>query len=267
MEAEWGKDAVRDFVFEYRSFLGRDVAVALRRAFEIQPDDFDLKFRRYLRRKYLPLLAAKGEASEYGERFRVGALRARVLRDRRGAVPVGRFRRDAHDVQGRRRHRAPVRPRPQALQEPLGRPHDEVRIHRRPVPHDGPRERAGPLLRAGRRPHRRLRPAGARPQAPHLLGARRRPPRAHLAWRPTCRSRRRGRRTESPSCSRGIEGNSRDIFLLDLKWAVRNLTNDPEYDEAPVFSPDGKFIYHRRSSPASRRSSVSRSTTPRRPSR
>ena len=43
----------------------------------------------------------------------------------------------------------------------------------------------------------------------------------------------------------GIEGNSRDIFVIDLKSkAVRNLTNDPEYDEAPVFSPDGKFVYH-----------------------
>ncbi|HEX7528290.1 MAG TPA: hypothetical protein VF425_04220, partial [Thermoanaerobaculia bacterium] len=41
------------------------------------------------------------------------------------------------------------------------------------------------------------------------------------------------------------EGNSRDIFLLDMKThAVRNLTNDAEYDEGPVFSPDGKWIYH-----------------------
>ena len=32
--------------------------------------DFDLKFRRYLRKKYLPLLAVKGEATEYGEQFR-----------------------------------------------------------------------------------------------------------------------------------------------------------------------------------------------------
>ena len=34
IEAEWGKDAVREFVFEFRSFLGRDVAAALKRAFE-----------------------------------------------------------------------------------------------------------------------------------------------------------------------------------------------------------------------------------------
>ena len=71
LEAEWGKDAPRDFVYEYRSFLGRDVAQALRRTFDVTPDDFNLKFRRYLRRKYLPLLAQKGEASEYGQRFRV----------------------------------------------------------------------------------------------------------------------------------------------------------------------------------------------------
>ena len=71
LEAEWGTDAPRDFVYEYRSFLGRNVSQALRRAFDVTPEDFNLKFRRYLRRKYLPLLAQKGEASEYGQRFHV----------------------------------------------------------------------------------------------------------------------------------------------------------------------------------------------------
>ena len=47
MEAEWGKDSVRDFIFEFRSFLGRDVSVAIRRTFDIDPDEFDLRFRRY----------------------------------------------------------------------------------------------------------------------------------------------------------------------------------------------------------------------------
>jgi hypothetical protein len=70
IESEWGKDAVRDFVFEFRSFLGRNIAQSITRSFDVEPDDFDLKFRRYLRRKYLPLLAVKGEASEFGERFR-----------------------------------------------------------------------------------------------------------------------------------------------------------------------------------------------------
>jgi hypothetical protein len=46
----------------------------------------------------------------------------------------------------------------------------------------------------------------------------------------------------------GLEGNSRDIFLIDMKThAIRNLTNDAEYDEAPIFSPDGKWIYHSKS--------------------
>ena len=41
VEAEWGKDAVRELVFEFRSFLGRDIAVALRKTFGIDPGPVD----------------------------------------------------------------------------------------------------------------------------------------------------------------------------------------------------------------------------------
>jgi len=245
MEAEWGKDAVRDFVFEYRSFLGRDVSVALRRAFEIQPDDFDLKFRRYLRRKYLPLLASKGEASEYGERFRVGGPSGRESFEIGAAPsPSGEFvatlttYKDDVDI-------ALLSVRDRKLYKNLSAGHttkyeyivgqyltagpesgrdlsfapdgDRIAVF-------GRQERGRKLLIFSARGGGLLERISVAPDVPLAP-----------SWAPDGNS----------IVFSGIEGNSRDIFVIDLKSkAVRNLTNDPEYDEAPVFSPDGKFIYH-----------------------
>ena len=46
VEAEWGEDGLRDFVFEFRNVLGPAVDGAIKRAFDIEPEEFDLKFRR-----------------------------------------------------------------------------------------------------------------------------------------------------------------------------------------------------------------------------
>jgi hypothetical protein len=244
MEAEWGRDAVRDFVFEYRSHLGRDVAVALRRAFEIQPDDFDLKFRRYLRRKYLPLLAVKGEASEYGERFRVGPYGRESVEIGAAPSPSGDFvatlttYKNEVDI-------ALLSVRDRKLYKNLSAGHttkyeyiigqyltvgpesgrdlsfapdgDRIAVF-------GRQERGRKLLIFSARGGGLLERISVAPDVPLAP-----------SWSPDGNS----------IVFSGIEGNSRDIFLLDLKSkAVRNLTNDPEYDESPVFSPDGKFIYH-----------------------
>jgi hypothetical protein len=244
MEAEWGKDAVRDFLFEYRSFLGRDVSVALRRAFEIQPDDFDLKFRRYLRRKYLPLLATKGEASEYGERFRVGPTGRESFEIGAAPSPSGEFVATLTTYKGDV-DIALLSVRDRKLYKNLSAGHttkyeyivgqyltagpesgrdlsfapdgDRIAVF-------GRQERGRKLLIFSARGGGLLERISVAPDVPLAP-----------SWSPDGTS----------LVFSGIEGNSRDIFLLDLKSkAVRNLTNDPEYDEAPVFSPDGKFIYH-----------------------
>jgi WD40-like Beta Propeller Repeat len=69
IEAEWGKDAVRDFVYEWRTNLGGGVEKVIKRAFDLSAEDFDIKFRRYLRQKYLPILTSKGEPIDFGERY------------------------------------------------------------------------------------------------------------------------------------------------------------------------------------------------------
>ena len=69
--AEWGKDAVREFVYEFRNSIGASVEKAVKRQFNISGEDFDIKFRRYLRGRYLKILAEKGEPIDFGERFKI----------------------------------------------------------------------------------------------------------------------------------------------------------------------------------------------------
>lgn len=69
MESRWGAQGVLDFLYEYRSTLGGNIDRALKRAFRIEPEDFDADFRRWLRDKYLPQLVATGEPSYFGRRF------------------------------------------------------------------------------------------------------------------------------------------------------------------------------------------------------
>lgn len=72
IQETYGWDGLRDFIYEYRNTLGNSVDKALKRAFNVTPDEFDTQFRTWLRRQYLPALVTKGEPQEYGERFRVG---------------------------------------------------------------------------------------------------------------------------------------------------------------------------------------------------
>ena len=185
------------------------------------------------------------------------------------ASPSGDFVATLTTDKDARRHRPPLGPGAEALQEPLGRADDEVRVHRRPVPDDRPRGRARPLLRPRRRPDRRLRPA-----------------RAGAASSSSSRS---GRAASSSGSRSPPDQPLSPAFSPDGKTVAFAGTAErqaghlpprprdevgPEpvgrraYDEAPVFSPDGKFVYHvedRRR--ASRRSSASPWTTRRRSSR
>jgi len=71
MEERWGKEGFRDFIYEYRNTIGSQVGRAVERAFRIKPEDFDIEFRRWLRKKYLPELVRTGEPSDFGRPFHV----------------------------------------------------------------------------------------------------------------------------------------------------------------------------------------------------
>jgi Tol biopolymer transport system component len=89
VEAEWGKDSVRDFVFEFRTQIGASIEKTLRRTFNISAEDFDVKFRRYLRQRYLKILTEKGEPIDFGERFKLEEEPSAELTPR--AYPSGDF--------------------------------------------------------------------------------------------------------------------------------------------------------------------------------
>src|SRR5215813_3251140 len=67
MIAEWGRDAVREFVFEFRTVIGPSIDKAVKRAFNVSAEDFDIKFRRFLRQRYLKILTERGEPTDFGE--------------------------------------------------------------------------------------------------------------------------------------------------------------------------------------------------------
>jgi Periplasmic component of the Tol biopolymer transport system len=71
MQQKYGWEGLRDFIYEYRNTLGNSVDKALKRAFDIKPDEFDSQFRTWLRKQYLPALVAKGEPQEYGDVFKI----------------------------------------------------------------------------------------------------------------------------------------------------------------------------------------------------
>jgi Tol biopolymer transport system component len=71
MTEQYGMDGLRDFIYEYRNTLGSSVDRALKRAFNVTPEEFDSRFRTWLRKQYLPALVAKGEPQEYGDPFRI----------------------------------------------------------------------------------------------------------------------------------------------------------------------------------------------------
>ncbi len=87
--AEWGKDAVREFLFEFRSQVGGSLEKPIRRTLNISPEDFDIRFRRFLRQRYLKILTEKGEPIDFGERFKIEDTPSAELSPR--AYPSGDF--------------------------------------------------------------------------------------------------------------------------------------------------------------------------------
>jgi hypothetical protein len=71
IEDRWGHEGFLDFLYETRNTLGSRVDRAIKRAFKMEPEDFDIEFRRWLRKKYLPQLIETGEPSDFGHVFRI----------------------------------------------------------------------------------------------------------------------------------------------------------------------------------------------------
>ncbi|HUK13999.1 MAG TPA: BamA/TamA family outer membrane protein [Thermoanaerobaculaceae bacterium] len=88
VEAEWGVEGLRDFVFEFRNTLGSGVQRAIKRAFDLDVEEFDARFRSWLR-KYYQKYDDRGEPREFGPLFRVGQEGVRSFETSPIASPSG----------------------------------------------------------------------------------------------------------------------------------------------------------------------------------
>ncbi len=243
VEAQWGEEGLRDFVYEFRNTLGSKVEKALKRAFDLDVDEFDGQFRAWLRKQYQEETLDRGEPREFGPAFRAeegkdstesspvaspsGDLIAAFstykkdldvvlfgVPDRRLFRNLTRGRTTAYDylvAQGLTV--GPDRGRDLAF-SPGG---DTVAVFAR---HE--RGRVLLLLNAVR--------GGIAETYPIPVDQAMEP-----AFSPDGKT----------VAFRAFSGGQADIYLLDLaSGSVTNFTNDPAYDAAPTFSPDGTHLVY-----------------------
>src|SRR5260370_35601776 len=67
IQQKYGWEGLRDFIYEYRNTLGNSVDKALKRAFDVTPEEVDTRFRSWLRKQYLPARVPKGEPQDYAQ--------------------------------------------------------------------------------------------------------------------------------------------------------------------------------------------------------
>lgn len=68
IEKKYGKEGVRNFIYEYRKvLLTGNIEKAVKEAFGIDIEAFNREFNRYLRKKYFPVLLEKKSPDDYGK--------------------------------------------------------------------------------------------------------------------------------------------------------------------------------------------------------
>jgi len=243
IQQKYGWEGVRDFIYEYRNTLGNSLEKPLKRAFDVTPEEFDSKFRTWLRKQCLPVLVEKGEPLEYGEVFRVepevisqelspvpspsGDLLAAFTTYKEDVdivllnIPERKFLRNLSRGYADQYEYAiaqslttgPVMGRDLAF-SPNG---DQIAFFVK-------KERGRNLVLINVL-------SGAIEKSVSLEVEQELSP------------------SFSPDGSKivfsGFAGNQSDLFLYDIaSGAVSNLTNDPFFDGSPVFTPDGKGIVY-----------------------
>ncbi len=88
IEERWGKEGFLDFLYEMRNTIGARIDRAVERTFRLDAEEFDIEFRRWLRKKYLPELVRTGEPGDFGRLFRFKE-QARTYETSPAASPSG----------------------------------------------------------------------------------------------------------------------------------------------------------------------------------
>jgi Tol biopolymer transport system component len=243
IQQQWGWEGLRDFIYEYRNTLGNNVDRALKRAFDVQPDEFDSRFRTWLRKQYLPALVAKGEPQEYGDPFKIDADRRS---DEISPVPspsgdlLVAFTTYAQDVDlalfnvpERRLMKNLTKGYTSRYEYPIVQSFTTAAVAGRDLAFAPNGDQVALFVRKERgRNLLLLNPiTGAQDRLVEM------PVEQQLSP------------TYSPDGTKiafsGIRGNQSDIFVYDTaSGEIANLTSDAFYDSSPVYSPDGKWLYY-----------------------
>ena len=73
IEETYGREGLRTFIAEFRrSLLTNNIEKPIQDAFGIDADEFDRQFKKYLQKKYLPILLEKKEPQDYGKEIAKG---------------------------------------------------------------------------------------------------------------------------------------------------------------------------------------------------
>lgn len=244
IESEWGEDGVRDFVFAFRGGFGTNPSGPIRRTFNMSPDEFDARFRAWLRRLYQPY-ADRGLPEEFGRRFSTGDQSAEASP---AASPSGdliaafsTYKQDVDVVV----FGVPDRRLYKNLTKGLTTEYDYLVAQHLTV---GGEEGGGGDLAVS--PDGNVVAVFARTDRNRsllLLDA------ARGGILRTIEIPLPMDQPMSPAFSpdggtvafRAIQGGRFDIYLLDLgSEEITNLTNDVVSDSAPVFSPDGEHLVY-----------------------
>lgn len=243
VESEWGVEGLRDFIFETRNTLTGAVDKAVKRAFDLDVEEFDARFRAWLRKRYQAVALERGDPREFGPAFRieegVRSAEASPAVSPSGEL-VAAFTTYKNDVDVAL-FSVPKRKLFKNLTRGYTTRYEYLVAQLFTVGPDRGRDLAfspdgdavAVFARSGRGRVLLLLDA--------LKGGvlREYPIPQDQAMEPAF----------SPDgktiAFHAFANGQADIFLLDLaSGAVQNLTNDPAYDAAPVFSPDGKYLVY-----------------------
>ncbi len=240
MEERWGRDGVMDFLFEFRNTIGARVGKAVERAFGIDAEDFDVEFRRWLRKQYLTQLVQTGEPSDFGRPFRTdqtGSQETSPVASPSGDL-VAAFSTHKQDLdvvlfdaEKRRLLRNLTRGYTTKYQNFVGQHFTKARVQGRDLAFSPDGNQLAVFVR---------REAGFSLALVDVLhGGIDRVIDMDVeqqfapAWSPA----------ENKIAFAGNDAGDFDIFLLELgSLEITNITNDDLYDGGPSFSPDGKSI-------------------------
>ncbi|HEX8616578.1 MAG TPA: BamA/TamA family outer membrane protein, partial [Thermoanaerobaculia bacterium] len=243
MTEQYGMDGLRDFIYEYRNTLGSSVDRALKRAFNVTPDEFDSRFRTWLRKQYLPALVAKGEPQEYGDPFKVNpnnpSNEISPVPSPSGDLLVAftTYKEDVDlallNIPERRLLKNLTAGYTSEYEYAIVQSFTTGSVMGRDVAWSPNGDQVAVFVRKERgRNLLLINPLTGELERsiPMKIEQQLSP-----AYSPDGRT----------IAFAGIEGNQSDLFLYDMaSGEIRNLTNDSFFDAAPVFSPDGKWLVY-----------------------